>query len=236
MIFRILKFWYLLPVILLFFILYYESYIERKFAENWFNREHNVPADSLFDLKRGDILVRPNMKWLPGSIPIPGGRKYGHVAVVIEGSAGPSAEEALKKARVVEALFYDQKTKRFLIKGEDQIREESAWISFGSKFKGIRYRLRIPLTEKQSENICFFLRSQLGAHYNILSLKHSTEKIGQSILTSANRKTWQCATLTWVSFFNATGLDIDGNGGVLIFPSDIIGSQVFDKDRNRICF
>jgi len=236
MIFRRLKYWYLLPVILLFFIFFYERSIERKFEENWFSRNHIVSADSSFEFKRGDILVRPNMSWLPGSIPIPGGRKYGHVAIVIEGSVGSSAEEALKKARVVEALFYDQKTKRFLIKGEDQIREESAWVSFGSKFKGMRYRLRIPLTEKQSENICIFLRSQLNAHYNILSLKHSNEKNTHSTLTSANRESWQCATLTWVTFFISTSLDIDGNGGVLIFPSDIIGSHVFDQDSNRICF
>jgi hypothetical protein len=230
------KFWYLAPVTIFFLIFFYERHIERKFSENWHNRGHLVSADSLFEFKSGDILVRPNMSWLPGSIPIPGGRKYGHVAVIVEGSVGSTAEEALKKAIVVEALFFDQKTKSFLLKGEDQIREESAWVSFGSKFKGIRYRLRVSLTEKQSENICILLRSQLNARYNILSLKRSKEKNNKSIFTSANRKTWQCATLTWESFFISTGLDIDGNGGVLIFPSDIIGSQIFDQNNNRICF
>jgi hypothetical protein len=236
MIFWKYKFWYLVPVALFFIIFFYERYIERKFAENWYNLGHLVSADSLFEFKRGDILVRPNMSWLPGSLPVPGGRKYGHVAVVVEGSVGSTAEGALKKARVVEALFYDQKTKSFLLKGEDQIREESAWVSFGSKFKGMRYRLRVPLTEKQSENICIFLRSQLNARYNILSLKHSKKRNAQSIIATTNRKTWQCATLTWVSFFISTGLDVDGNGGVLIFPSDIIGSQIFAQDSNRICF
>ena len=34
-----------------------------------------------FELRKGDILVRPNWGWLPGSCSVPNGRKYGHVAI-----------------------------------------------------------------------------------------------------------------------------------------------------------
>jgi hypothetical protein len=227
---------FLLLTLITILFLFYERSDKKRFAENWTSGQHLVSVDSSFEFLKGDILIRPNKRWLPGSIPIPGGRRYGHVAVVVEGAVGRNAEEALKKTRVVEALFYDQKTKRFLLNSSDQIREESAWVSFGDKFKGIRYRLRVPLTMEQSEKMCNFLRFQLDSRYNILSLKHSRAKNDVSEITSANRKTWQCATLTWKTFQIVTGFDIDGNGGLLIFPSDIIGSSVFDQDSSRICF
>jgi hypothetical protein len=227
---------FLLLLVILIVVLFCEQLNKKKFAENWSVRQHLVASDSSFEFLKGDILIRPNMKWLPGSMAIPGGRRYGHVAVVVEGATGNSAEEALKKARVVEALFYDQKTKRFLLNPDDQIREESAWISFGNKYKGIRFRLRFSLSKQQSDSICTFLHSQLDARYNILSLKHSLFLDESSGLKDASRNSWQCATLTWKSYLITTGLDIDGNRGILIFPSDIIGSPVFDQDSSRICF
>lgn len=226
----------LLPLLILLTFLFWERVSEKRFAENWIVRQHLVSVDSSIEFKKGDILVRPNMPWLPGSIPIPGGRKYGHVAVVVEGAVGSTVEEALKNIRVVEALFYDQKTKRFLFNRKDQIREESAWVSFGNKFKGIRYRLRVPLTTQQSDRICIFLRSQLGTRYTIFSLKYPGFRHSGSVFENAGRDSWQCATLTWESYLITSGFDIDGNRGLLIYPSDIIGSAVFNQDSSRICF
>jgi hypothetical protein len=227
---------FLLLLLLVLGIIIFKQSELNKFSENWVSRQHLVSKESVFELKKGDILVRPNMDWLPGSMPIPGGRKYGHVAIVVEGAVGQTAEEALKNSRVVEALFFDQKTKKFLFNRKYQIREEYAWVSFGKKFGGIRYRLRVPLTKEQSDSICSFVCSQLGTRYNILSLKQPLTINDGFEFTSTNRKSWQCATLTWNSYYKATGFDIDGNGGLLIFPSDIIGSEVFDRDSSRICF
>lgn len=183
-----------------------------------------------FELKCGDILIRPNWGWLPGSFYLPGGRKYGHVAVVTEGSSGSSMEEVLEKAKVVEALFFDQGTRKFQWKKADQIRERAPAVSFGNRFKGNRYRLRADLPADVPASLVKFLRSQLDGGYNILSLKRKLKKDPEQVYN------WHCATLTWTAFFIETGLDIDANGGLLIYPNDILASEVFNGKDGRLKF
>jgi len=184
-----------------------------------------------FELLEGDILVRPNWSWLQGSCPVEGGRKYGHVALVTKGASGATITEALEKSLVAEALFFDQATRKFQFKKENQIREGKAIVSFGKKFTGIRYRLRIPLTTDQKQQIVRFSQAQLEGGYNILSLKRKNAK---------NQKfenlDWHCATIVWQAYFLATGIDIDANGGLFIYPSDIIASPVFDRPGGIVRF
>lgn len=184
-----------------------------------------------FELQPGDILVRPNWWWLPGSSPVAGGRKYGHVAFVTKGAAGATIEEALKKAVVIEALFFDQASKRFQFKKENQVRQEKAIVSFGNKFTGIRYRLRADINPDQLQKMTGFLENQLDGGYDLLSMK---EKNGLD--NSPENKDWHCATIVWHAYYHALGIDIDSNEGIFIYPSDIIASTLFDKKDGRIRF
>jgi hypothetical protein len=197
-----------------------------------------IPEDSFFELKKGDILVRPNMGWLPGSCKITGGHKFGHVAVVTEGASGNSAEAVLSKAKVAEALFFDQATRRFQFKKENQARETNALVSFGPRFKGIRYRLRMDLAASQADSIVLFLRNQLDAGYNIFSVKKRPDsEIARNLIFYGNGKqNWNCATLSWEAFFLIAGVDIDGNKGLVVYPSDLITSKFFDSPGGRIRF
>jgi hypothetical protein len=197
-----------------------------------------IPDSMPFALKTGDILVRPNWDGLPGSCAVKDGRKYGHVAIVTEGSSGNTIDEALAKTSVVEALFFDQATRKFQFKKENQIRETSASISFGKRFKGIRYRLRTSLTEDQAKLMVQFLRNQLDGGYNILSLKKSVE-LGvkkDSVVQTLKCNSWHCATLAWEAYYLVAGIDIDANKGLLIYPSDIISCKYFDLPGGRIRF
>jgi len=220
------------------FIIYVSFCIIHKleFAREWKPTQYSVSDSSAFELKKGDILIRPNWMWWPGSMGIPNGRRYGHVGVVVEGATGNSVEDALQRAHIVEALFFDQRTKQFVFNSAEQLREELAIVSFGSKFKGIRYRLRLPITQEKTDSICIFLRSQLDARYNILSLKSKQKINAKSVNNSFGRSSWHCATLTWTAFYGFLNKDIDGNKGLLIYPSDIIGSKLFDTEEGRICF
>jgi hypothetical protein len=195
------------------------------------NNLKTISENQYFELQEGDILVRPNWSWLQGSYPVQGGRKYGHVAIVTKSASGSTIYEALENAMVVEALFFDQATKTFQFKKEKQIREGKAIVSFGKKFTGIRYRLRIPLTEDQKRQIIRFSQAQLDGGYNILSLKRKNTK---------NEKfencDWHCATIVWQAYYQATGIDIDVNGGLFIYPSDIIASPVFDQPGGIVRF
>jgi hypothetical protein len=182
-----------------------------------------------FSLQKGDLLVRPNWPYLPGCFAVKSGRRYGHVAIVVEGASGNSIDEVLQKAVVVEALFFDQQTRSFLFDREKQVRKTSASISFGPKFKGIRYRLRTNLTNEQTKAMAIFLEKQLDAHYNILSLK------GPKQNNPMNRDNWHCATLAWKAY-ELAGIDIDGNGGLLLYPSDILGCKAFEGQGGCVLF
>jgi hypothetical protein len=191
-----------------------------------------------FELRSGDVLVRSNWGWLPGSCDIQTGRKFGHVAIVTEGAIGNTPDEALEKATVVEALFYEQATGRFQFRKEDQIRKCKAAISFGPKFKGIRYRLRTCLSDSQVNGICQFLVNQLEGGYNIFSLKKQfgskIEK--QNALLHMKNEPWHCATLAWEAFYLNAAIDIDANEGYFVYPNDLVASKYFDLPNGRIQF
>lgn len=229
---------FLLPVVVALILFFYLFRACQK-DDDQFNADHGsfhriMPLNTVFEFRKGDILARPN-KYLPLSLSVPGGRRYGHVAVVVEAGKGNTVEEALKKTIVVEALFYDQKTRSFLFDKEEQVRLENAWVSFGEKYNGNRYRLRINLTNSQADEIADFMMAQLNARYNIFSLKNGVG-FAFSKRKPSNRSSWHCATLTWKSFEQITGIDLDGNKGLLIFPSDIIGSGHFNGPDQRVRF
>jgi len=204
-----------------------------------------LPADTVllsdtssFTLLKGDILVRPNWEWLPGSSRVINGRRYGHVAMVTEDATGKTIDEALAKATVIEALFFDQATRKFQFHKKDQIRERNAIISFGSRFKGIRYRLRLNLSDEQKAKLVSFLRNQLDGGYNILSgkLKYGSESEKSRELLALKDHNWHCATLIWEAVYLVTGTDTDGNGGLFIYPSDLITSSCFTSPAGRVLF
>ncbi|HBL77996.1 MAG: hypothetical protein A2W90_01180 [Bacteroidetes bacterium GWF2_42_66] len=191
--------------------------------------------DSVLEFRAGDILVRPNWGWLPGSCTVPDGRKYGHVAIVIEGAKGNTIDEALEKSVVIEALFFDQATRQFQFRKEDQIRKTKATVSFGEKFKGIRYLLRTELNDEQIEEIKTFLTSQLHGGYDLFSTKIEPDSGNSDELEKLRQSAsnWHCASLVWEAFYLSTGFDIDANGGIFIYPSDIIASKLFDHPGGR---
>jgi hypothetical protein len=197
-----------------------------------------IPDTARFTLSKGDILVRPNWGWMPGSCYVRNGRKYGHVAIVTDDATGKTIEEALSKASVIEALFFDQGTRKFQFNKKDQIRERKAIVSFGGRFKGIRYRLRMDLTDDQTEKMIHFLRNQLDRGYNILSFKKQFESASEreSALKNMKNSDWHCATMIWEAYYLVANIDIDGNGGIFIYPADIIASKYFDLPGGRICF
>jgi hypothetical protein len=203
-----------------------------------YDNQYQIIDSNRYSFNRGDILVRPNWSWLPGSSFVKNGRRSGHVAVVFKSGKGSTIEEALKNTMVIEALLFDQQTHRFLFNKKDQIRETTAWVSFGDKFKGIRYRLRTNLSESELEKFLLFNYNELDQGYQLLSFKDKStySQNNRTFIANIKNHNWNCATLTWSSFEFATGKDIDGNGGIIIYPDDIIANPIFDKPGCRIRF
>lgn len=188
-----------------------------------------------FSLKRGDILVRPNFDWLPGSYSINTGRMFGHVAIVTEDVSEKSIDDMLAKASVIEAVVFDQKTRSFIFDKNEQVRVTKAIISFGSRFKGIRYRLRMNLTDQQTEDLLLFLKNQLDGGYSLFTVKKFVDPDSEKKIALRNLN-WHCASIAWQAYYQATGVDIDENNGLVVFPADIIGSKYFDLHGGRIRF
>lgn len=180
-----------------------------------------------FTLEAGDILVRPNLNWLPGSSKVTSGRNFGHVAIVVKGAEENTLEETLKKARVIEAVIFDQETRTFIFDTQKQIRIAPALVSFGKRFEGIRYRLRMNLNDQQKQDIIGFLSQKVSTgSYSLFSNKVTLEK----------KEIWNCATLTWYAIIINSAIDIDCNKGSLVYPNDFIRSTYFNSRAGRIRF
>ncbi|MEI6456650.1 MAG: hypothetical protein WCO93_10210 [bacterium] len=202
------------------------------------NITSDTPAEEFF-LQPGDILVRPNWNWLPGTSRVVSGRNFGHLAIVVQGAAGATVGEILQKAVVIEALLFDQATRKFIFGSPDIVRQTAASTSFGERFRGRRYLLRMALTGQEQEWLLKFLTDQLkDDRYTALSFrKYFREAPGtKDAWIRADHDRWNCATLAWYAFIYATGRDIDANGGILVYPNDIIRSKHFDLPGKRIRF
>ncbi len=192
-----------------------------------------------FSLKPGDILVRPNLNWLPGSSKVDSGRNFGHAAIVVEGAEGATADEVLKMATVVEAYLFDQATRKFVFGAKNQVRKVPGIIPFGNRFKGIRYRLRMSLTEDQIKAIVKFATYQIGiGNYTFFSLKSPLLEFIKNRKKNQNLifKDWHCASIVWFAYYDLAGIDLDSNGGECIFPNDLINAKIFDQPDGRIKF
>lgn len=186
-----------------------------------------VKTGDTFTLEKGDLIVRPNINYLPGASRVESGRMFGHMAIVVEGSEGKTIDEALTKAIVIEVFAFDQPTRTFVFDSKRQVRKVSAIVPFGKRFAGIRYRLRTKLTNDQKEKISQFLEQRISKHkYNIFSFKSG----------KFDNKSLNCATLCWFAFKYTVGIDIDANKGILVYPSDCIRSEYFNGSMGRVRF
>jgi hypothetical protein len=167
------------------------------------------------------------------------GRNFGHVVIVVEGASEQTWEKTLEKSTVIEAVIFDQKSRSFLFDYQDQVRTTGANVSFGERFRGIRYRLRMPLTTQEQDFLVKALRYEISkSRYGLLANKTpviyspcGSETIPPLIAVKRN-----CATLAWAAYIYVTGQDIDSNKGKIIFPNDIISSHLFDGMNGRIRF
>ncbi len=184
--------------------------------------------------QQGDILIRPNANWLPGSCRVSGGRKFGHAAIVVKGGSGRTWEEALEHTLVIEALIYDQGKRGFEWNPRKQVRLVPASVSFGSRFAGRRYRLHSDTFMKAGPRVEAWLLSLPGeARYSLFTSKK--QLVSQS-LSGGFTDRLNCATLVWFAFHMADGADPDANRGAWVYPNDILCSPIFDTPGCRTLF
>lgn len=185
----------------------------------------------LTELKRGDILVKPNHNWFPGSAWVEGGVSFGHIALVVEGATGSSAEEVLQKVVIIESQARD-------VPEQFQLRKVNAYrpgfdyrsdnFSFDPSKAPYRYRLRPELTAQQIDSLIAFMEGHLDGISCWRAQKKYTTHYPPA--TGQNKSYWYCSLLIWQAFYTVLDIDIDVNQGVIVYPNDVIWCSLFEND------
>lgn len=185
----------------------------------------------------GDIVVKPNNNWLPGTSGVitPLDFEFGHAVLVIGDS--PSVPTGRLSVLSQTPIFEAQSRN---VPRPCQVRANWLWHpstdscelndSFGEAFRGYRFRLRLPLTMTQKKALVDFMKAQDNRYFSWRSLK-------QAPLTSADNRSWYCALLIWHGFYKVLGIDLDANQGWYVYPNDLINSPYFNNissDHSRI--
>lgn len=231
-------------IFLVFFVFPFQSCVEDKNVSTELIQESkvNMPVnEGINELIPGDIIVKPNLNFLPGSAFVPNGSGFGHAALVVKGNRHSNIDSLLAGARIVESIAKD-------VPAAFQVREIAAYIwdrnpsfsntNFGNKYKGRRYRLRLQLSQSAIDSIIDFALDQKGDLSSWNAAKRFPDHpFSDSLIQLGLRKnwadnaTWYCSLLVWQSVFFVTGIDLDPNGGYMVYPNDLIKSRHFDYQQ-----
>ena len=186
----------------------------------------------LTDLEPCDILVKPNNNLLPGTSWVNGGRGFGHAVMVIEGGKDTNTINLLRKVKIFESQArrvpesYELRLAPGFQEGDDY---RFANTTFGLQNQGFRYRLRLNLTRSQQDSIILFVLAQDNDVSNWRSLKQVNEHLNSEAIQ--DKKIWYCSLLIWEAYFKVLGIDLDPNGGIMVYPNDLVSSRYFDNDK-----
>jgi len=195
----------------------------------------------IVDLMPGDILVKTNHNWLPGTAQVFGGKGFGHAALVISGASDTNLVRLLQKTMVFESHSRD-------VAPEFQIRKAPAWlpgsdfryasITFGPQNIGYCYLLRPDLTQVQIQKLIKFVTSQDMGTSNWRAQKRYP--VQNQTPATEGQGNWYCSLLIWQAFYTLFGIDLDPNARVMVYPNDLIASDYFNdrpgRPKSRIRF
>lgn len=214
-------------------------------AEHISNVSSEIPwaFEGIDELKKGDILVRPNLNIFPGTSLVQKGMGFGHAALVTKGYKHQNTDSLLAGVQIIESIAKDVST-------DFQIREISGLIksrfdafnndNFDQRYAGTRYRLRLQLSEAEIDSIITFALAQKGdrSAWNA-SKAFPGNAFNDSLVNSGSRKnwadnaTWYCSHLVWQSVFYITQKDADANGGYMVYPNDLIQADLFNNTESH---
>ena len=190
------------------------------------------------EFKRGDIIVKPNANILPGTAAVKNGLSFGHAVIVSKGYKHDNIDSLLSGIRIIESRSSD-------VPAAFQVREAPGYFShediilsctsFGNKYSGNRYRLRLNISEAAVDSILAFTSAQIGdlSCWNA-SKAFPTELFKNDTTRScwADNSNWYCSLLVWQACFYHLGIDLDSNGGYMVYPNDLISNSIFNLDVN----
>jgi hypothetical protein len=166
----------------------------------------------------GDLIFRTN------SYILSSGKYYyksgipGHLAIAVSEGSFSSSDESLGNIDVVESALLNRNKGKFQAK----VAFNKAYENFGN-IKGRRFLLKMHLNSEQKRRLVELANKQLGRPYQILASNNS-------------HATFNCATFARWVIIQVDGFDLDADGGLIVFPNDILKSSRFDNPDDRIRF
>jgi len=209
----------------------------------WVEREFfsldSLPVQHLSDLKPCDILVKPNINFIPGTTFVDGGYLFGHAAIVIQGASDTNEIALLSKAILFESNARD-------VPGEYQLRKVAAYVpgddnrfannSFEPERFGNLYRLRMDLTDAQRDSIIAWLLEQdedLSHYRSSKRFTPNADSLREPQAKGGKQEYWYCSLLIWQAFYDVLGIDIDANKGFYVHPNDLVNSPYFNDEPGK---
>ncbi len=172
----------------------------------------------MINVSPGDILARPNSNWFPGSEFCLFGGTTGHIGIVIEGGSFLSNDKQMGGVKIIEARLFSHEKPYY----RNKIMTYSIAENFGLKFIGRRYLLKTHLDSTETKKIFQKLSTFKNSSYYVFS-----DKSGNTV---------NCVSLIWRLYSEALAIDLDKNGGKIVYPNDIITHPKFDIPESRIRF
>lgn len=198
----------------------------------------NWCVEGVNEFRRGDIIVKPNVDFMPGTASVPNGWNFGHAVIVTKGFKHDNIDTLLSHITIVESNASD-------VAQPYQVREIAGLVrnknlalnctSFASKYAGNRFRLRLNLPKSQLDSIINFALDQKGdlSCWNATkSFPGNQTNVPPYAKNWADNTSWYCSLLVWQSVFYVTGIDLDVNGGFQVYPNDIITNPIFNNTEN----
>lgn len=185
------------------------------------------------EFRRGDILVKANHNWLPGSAQVWGGKGFGHAALVLEDTRDTSLARLLAKTLLFESHSRD-------VPDAFQLRQVAAYlpgddfryanITFGPHNQGYCFRLRPHLTPEETDRLIAFVTSLDDGRSSWRAQKRFASPSAQPLqVKGEDPGHWYCSLVIWQAFYTLFGIDLDPNEGVMVYPNDLIASPYFDN-------
>ena len=172
----------------------------RKIAQNPISNVDN----EYISISKGDIIFKgASMVFAHSDNPIltclPG-----HLAISLTDTVLPLNNLNFDKIVVAESSLFNLKKRRF----EPSAKINSSVYNFG-KASGRLFLLKNNLSVKEIERLRDFARQKEGLPYFLFAGKEDTTR-------------YNCATFVWQALRYAAGMDVDFDGGRVVFPADIL--------------
>jgi hypothetical protein len=184
-----------------------------------FGRIHRAQMkEQQLQVEVGDLIFRTN------SYILSSGKYYyksgfpGHLAIAVSEGTFSSFDESLGNIDVVESALLNRNRGKFQAK----VAINKASENFGNT-QGRRFILKMHLNSEQKEKLIELAKAQIGKQYRILAPKDS-------------QSTFNCATFARWAILQIDGFDLDADGGLIVFPNDILKNPRFDKPGDRLRF